>query len=165
MAWYETQIIGVAVGGILGIGANILLSYLKDNKLKKSLLAGLRSEIKFLRHVADRGAKDFERYKNEIEKLGKVQTIYAYTSDFEFHFLDKNLDKVGILDEAFLTPLIALRQTSIALGTGLKTTIETGYKAQNNNELIGIFISQLTQAIATFTRVKELCDEVLSIRS
>ena len=164
MAWYEAQIIGVAVGGLIGIGSNILLSYLKDKKLKKSLLAGLRSEIKFLQHVAERGANDFIRIKGEIEKEGKIKTIYSYTGDFEFHFLDKNLDKIGVLDENFLTPLIALRQTSIALTTGLKTTIETAHRVKEKKELINIHISQLSQAIATFKRVKELCDEVLSIK-
>jgi gas vesicle protein len=164
MAWYEAQIIGVAVGGLLGIGSNIFFSYLNEKKLKKSLLAGLRSEIKFLQHVAERGATEFKKYKDEVEKEGEIKTFYKHTGDFEFHFLDKNLDKIGVLDEKFLTPLIALRQTSIALTTGLKITFETARIVKDNKKLIKIHITQLSQAIATFNQVKELCDKFLSIR-
>lgn len=163
MEWYETQIIGVAVGGLLGFGANFLLKYFDKKKLKESLEAGIKSEVKFLKHVADRGVVDFTLYKDEIIKNRKVKTLYEYTGDFTFYFLDKNLDKIGILGEDLLTPLIELRQMVTTLSAGLRITRDTAHKARENNSYLSTHEVQLTQAIATFTHIKELCNKVLSV--
>ena len=161
MAWYEAQIVGVAIGGLLGIGTNVFITHYNNEKLKKSLLAGIRSEVVFLKKISDRSIKEFTDYKNEIEESGKIQNLYSYTGDFEFHFLDRNFDKIGVLDEKILTPLLALKQTTIALNSGLKTTIMTSRVPQDNKGLVPIHLSQIKQAIATFDQIKNYCNVIL----
>jgi uncharacterized membrane protein YcjF (UPF0283 family) len=46
MAWYETQLAGVVAGGIIGFVASTIREFYNNWQLKKSLKAGLTSEVK-----------------------------------------------------------------------------------------------------------------------
>jgi hypothetical protein len=110
--WYETQLAGVVAGGLIGFLGTSLRELYSNWRLKKSLKAGIISEVKVFKGFLDNGLKQLKRHNQELlDHLlkDKRTRAYEFTTGFKFTFLDKNLEKIGILKETMVSALIEIR--------------------------------------------------------
>jgi hypothetical protein len=113
MSWYDSTIIGVIVGGIIGFGSASLRDYLGNRRLVKHLKIGTKAEISVLKDFLETAHRNIAKYKEDLtqingkgkipkyenywfpQKTVKALRLYEPTGDFQFVFLDNNIGKIG----------------------------------------------------------------------
>ncbi len=151
MAWYEIQIIGVITGGLLVFLTNFIDRILERRKEKKRLIAGIKTEMKVHTGFLEDGLKELEGYRNELEKPGTLKRKFKFIGGFERHFLDRNLDKIGILDESLIEKLVEycglLDATNNATKIIEETLLKSKFSGAFDNRQISITINSYNKMI------------------
>ena len=76
-------------------------------------------------------------------------------------FLEKNLEKIGILDESFLLPIVEINGILGVFGDGLNQIYKSANEVFEGKGSITIVKRQLRSAIATFQALIKLTEKVL----
>ncbi len=162
MAWYNSQLLGVIVGGFIGGFGRIIYEFVNNRRLKRNLSKGIKCEIKVLVDWVNSGIEQYEGYFKQIKDNGRIKTLYKSTGVLSLSFLDNNIEKIGILDESILVPIIEIKGILDILEDNLNLLHETANKDFEGDESsITIVMRQLRMAIATFKKLLELGEEVL----
>ena len=124
MAWYESQLIGVFVGALIVFGTQQANRFFERKREKRNLIAGIKAEVRVLIDFLETNLKDTRKYRKILKEKGNLPRM-AYLGGFELRFVDKNLDKFGILDERLLVKTTELRGLLDAHHIGMKSLVET----------------------------------------
>ena len=106
-AWYHSQIVGVIVGALAVFVATEAHEMIQNRREKRSLKAGIISEIRILLGFLEESIESFEVWKNEIEE--NIVRRWKWGSPGNTTFIDSNLDKLGRLDSEFIPKVIEFR--------------------------------------------------------
>lgn len=99
MKWYQTQIVGVIVGGIIAFGFNWIYRWNEKRIEKRNLKAGIKAEVKVFTEFLKYGLQTIYKYKETLEKNGSIPSS-KITGNFDTVFIDGNIDKLGVLEES-----------------------------------------------------------------
>lgn len=86
MAWYDSQLVGVIVGGIIGGFGKIYFDLKSDNQLKISLERGIKSEVKILKESVDSAYRQLSEYEDELKASGKPNRRFRSLGEFRLSF-------------------------------------------------------------------------------
>ena len=159
MKWYETQIIGVIVGGVITMLANWLLKWNESRIEKRNLKAGAKAEVLVFSKFIESGIPKIQKLKEEFEATGKIPKL-KMTGHFDFIFIDSNMSKIGILDKEFMKKIIELRGLKEAYTAGseiLSDTITLYNKGSIDPSTIKLLF---TASENSMKRMKILSDEI-----
>ena len=162
MAWYETQLIGVLVGGFLTFVSVEGRKRLEEKRTANRLMAAIRAEMSAHQDFLDGGHRQLKTIKREFAVTTLLTTTYAFVGDFRLCFIDANMDNLGILPEALLTKVIYYRGVLSALGDATKILHQTmaknlGMAIEPNH----IMHSQLNNGIATYEALMKSNKEIV----
>jgi len=123
MKWYETQIIGVIVGGLIVFCSNWFAKWNENRQECNKLKAVIYSEIKIFSDILSQCLVTIEQYQKDLEESGTISKS-KITGNFEFSFIDSNMAKIGILDKPLIKLIIEIRGLRCAFAEGLNILIE-----------------------------------------
>lgn len=161
MSFLDSQLAGVIAGGIIGGMGKIFYDFNKNRKLKKNLKNGIKAEIRALNDALESGLKQYEGLFKEMETHGKLKTKYAPLPAVRLLFLEKNLEKIGILDESFLVPLVEINGRLEIIADGINIFHKTADEVFEGKGSFKILTIQLKMAIASFKGLIQLTEKVL----
>ena len=124
MKWYETQIVGVIVGGLITMLANWLLRWNENRIETKNLKAGIKAEVLVFSKFIEGGLPKIQKYKEEFESTGNIPKL-TMTGQFNFSFIDSNMSKIAALDEELMKKIIELRGLNEACTQGAKILFDS----------------------------------------
>ena len=67
MKWYETQIVGVIIGGLIAMLANWLLRWNENRIETRNLKAGVKAEVSVFSTFIKTGLPTIQQYKEELK--------------------------------------------------------------------------------------------------
>lgn len=124
MKWYETQIIGVIIGGLITMIANWLLKWDESRRETKNIKAGVKAEILVCSKFLDYGIPTIQKLREEFETTAVIPEL-KMTGQFNFTFIDSNMSKFGALDTKLLVKIIELRSLHEAYIEGAKILFDS----------------------------------------
>lgn len=160
MAWHDSQLIGVIVGGLLVF---LTSKFLEKRAEKKRVTAGIKTEIMGQTRFLRIGLKQLERYKDELETTGRFKERFRFTGAFGTPFLDANLDKLTILDEKLIRKLIAYRGLTGLLENDTRLTEEMSVRASQERLPDDVFQKRMAITINSWRKLLRLGDDILEM--
>jgi len=76
MSFWDSQILGVIVGGFIGGFGKLYHEIRSENRLKTNLERGIKSEIKILKNFAESSHQILNAYFEALNRDGKVKITY-----------------------------------------------------------------------------------------
>ena len=161
MKWYETQIVGVIVGGLITMLANWLLKWNESRIETKNLKAGAKAEVLVFSKFIESGIPKIQKHKEEFEATGKIPKL-KMIGQFEFNFIDSNMSKIGTLDEELMKKIIELRGLKEAYTAGAEILCDTITLYQEGSVGSSTIKLLLTASENSMKRMKILSDEIIT---
>jgi len=161
MSFLDSQLAGVIAGGLIGGFGKIIYDFIKNWRLKKNLKNGIKAEIRVLKDALESGLKNYEGYFKEIETHRKPKTIFEPLKEVRLFFLEKNLEKIGILDESFLLPLVEINGRLEVTAQGINIFHKTANEVFEGKGSVKILMIQLKMVIESFKSLIQLTEKVL----
>jgi len=161
MKWYQTQIIGVIVGGFITMSANWLLKW-NENRIEiKNIKAGIKTEISVFADFIESGLTKVQEYKQQFELSKKIPNL-KMTGQFDFSFIDSNMSKIGALDENLMKKIIELRGLKEAYTAGSTILFDTIILYNKGNVGVTTVALHLTAIEESMIKIKTLSDEIIT---
>lgn len=159
MKWYETQIIGVIVGGFITMFANWLLKW-NENRIEiKNIKAGIKAEVSVFTTFIESGLVTVQKYKQQFEET-KIIPNLKITGQFDFSFIDSNMPKIGALDEELMKKIIELRGLKEAYAAGSKILFDSILLYNERKVGVTTIAVHLTAIENSMKKMKNLSDEI-----
>lgn len=166
MSFWDSQILGVTVGAVIGGLGKVIYDIRTANQLCMSLERGIKAEAKVIRGSIKSGYDSLSGYLDAIKSGGKPTRKYRSLLEFRMSFTEANLEKIGMLDREFLEPLIEVRAMLEVLPEALRIMWNTQDEFIDDNEgKRKLLVDQLKSAVATFKSICENCDRLLKHES
>jgi len=160
--WYETQIIGVIVGGLITLVANWFYRWNESRIEKNNLKAGINAEISVFFEFTESVLKTIQKTKKEFESKGSIFEV-KMTGVFEFNFIDSNMSKLSIVGGNLLKKIIELKGLCVAYIEGSKIIFDEISVFNKSGCSKSALMLSISQAEGTMKRIKELCDEIIHL--
>lgn len=161
MKWYETQIVGVIIGGLITMLANWLLKWNETRIETKNIKAGAKVEVLVFSKFIESGIPKIQKHREEFEATGKIPKL-KMTGQFKFTFIDSNMSKFGALDEELMKKIIELRGLKEAYTDGAKILFDTIVLYQEGSVGSSILKLHLTALENSMKKMKTLSDEIVT---
>jgi hypothetical protein len=160
MPWHESQLTGVAVGGLLVF---LTSRFLERKGEKKRLTAGIKTEIMTQTRFLRVGLKQLENYLDQLETTGTLKQKFRFTGAFTTPFLDANLDKLTLLDTTLSGKLIAYRGVTGVLGNAIRITEEMSLAASQGSLPHDAVKKRIAIAANAWRKLLTLGDEIVEL--
>lgn len=162
MSFWDSKILLTIVSAVVGVLGKVVYDIRTKNQLCEPLERGIKAEVKVLKDWI-KSLHDYNHLYLDILNAGKpLPEKYKSLSKFKMSFTEANLKKIGVLDIAFLEPLMEVRVTLERLPEELQTIgdiqeeVIGGNQKKRNSMVIGI-----EGVIATYNYIDKLCGKLL----
>ena len=152
--WYESQLIGVVLGAILGFLFSFVPERLVERRKTRILLRALKTEVDLITRDKAERIPIYENYLRTLES-GGVCTLYASgrTSDSVYR---SNTGSIGVLPESIVADLVAFydKVAQFQARVGAVQSVLDRYNVRADAALDTTFIIQMFEK--TITLMEEI---------
>ena len=124
MSFWDSQILGVIVGAAVGGLGKIVYDIRATNQACEKLDKGIRAEIKVIKDAMKTGRDGLEYYHHIITSGGPITQPPNSPPAYRMSYTEANLEKIGMLDSAFLEPLVKMRAMLEVLPEGFQILMD-----------------------------------------
>jgi len=164
MNWYETQIVGVIVGGLIAFCSNWFYRWNENRIERKKLKAGINSEVKVFSEFIAHSLQTIKKYGELLESSGTIP-LSKITGDFEFFFIDSNMTKVGLLEKSIIKQVIELKGLKCALTEGLNILIGMIPSLKEQKIKKSTIENHLIAAENSIKKIQEISNKIIHLTS
>lgn len=152
--------LGGAVAGVLG---KIIYDIRATNQECEKLDRGIKAEVKVLKNSMKTECATLDLYLHIVSSRDPITEPYKALPEFKMSFTEEKLEKMGMLDSAFLDPLVEMRaMLEVFLPEALQNVLDIQSEVMAGNENRRPTLILLVEgAIATCNRIDKICDKLL----
>lgn len=162
MSFWDSAILGVIVGGVIGGCGKFAYDIRVKNQLCESLERGIKAEAKVIKDSI-KPTEDFVRnHLGFIKNRGTPTTTYEPFPEVKMSFTEANLGNIGMLDMEFLEPLIEVRATLGVFPKAIELMWNTHNELVDGNEQKRkVLVQQLSGFVNASSGIRENCERLL----
>ena len=123
-------------------------------------MAGIRSEVRILKEFLEPNLENMKAYAGIVKQKGMVSKL-RFTGEYRLLFVERNLEKMGVLDESLLADIIALRSIVAIFPDNMRFLEDTISRSSQGIESIEALLTQIALTINTCKRMLKLSDRII----